>query len=208
MNRASIALAALALLTGCPLPQPLADYPAGSVTPPRILMDQLDPRETVIRVPADCPTAPSWPLAAVLVDTNTDETVTARWFVDYDRRNSARCRFEESEDIPGPGDEVEDPTRREVTPFDFRPYDYPAVLGGGADPRGTGVVHVVELVVSNRFDPEADDAGLCASDVPPERFPFRTADQDGTVQFETQTHRWVFVSEPETGAVPCPTSPP
>ncbi len=34
------ALAALGL-AGCPIPQPLPDYPAGTITPPRILVDEL-----------------------------------------------------------------------------------------------------------------------------------------------------------------------
>ena len=38
MRRFPVAAAALALaLAGCPLPQPLPTYPAGTVTPPRIL---------------------------------------------------------------------------------------------------------------------------------------------------------------------------
>jgi hypothetical protein len=201
VTRASIVTATAVLLAGCPLPQPLPDYPPGSVTPPRILMDVLAPRDTVIRVPADCATAPSWNLTAALVDTNTGETVTARWFVDYERRNSARCRVVASEDIPGPGDQAADPTHRAVAPFRFTPYDFPPVVGSGADPRAAGVVHVVELVVSNRFDPAADEGALCTPDVPESMFPFRTAASDGTVQFETQTYRWVFVTEQ---GVACP----
>ena len=201
MNRASIAASALVLLAGCPLPQPLPEYPPGSVTPPRILMDELSYRESVIRVPADCAASPSWDLTAALVDTNAAETVTARWFVDYDRRNSSRCRVAASEDIPGPGEEVEDPTRRTVSPFRFVPYDYPAVIGATGDDRGAGVVHVVELVVSNRFDPAADQGALCTPAIPDSTFPFRTAAREATVQFETQTYRWIFVSEP---SLPCP----
>lgn len=197
MTRATFAAAALALLAGCPLPQPLPEYPPGSVTPPRILMDQITYRDTVIAVPANCPTAPSWDLAAALVGTNTTETVTARWFVDYDRRNSARCRYEAFEDILGPGDQAPNPTRRAVAPFRFVPYDY----ARGGDPRAAGVLHVVELVVSNRFDPAADAGSLCNPDVAPETFPYRTPAHDVTVQFETQTYRWVFVSE---SGLPCP----
>jgi hypothetical protein len=206
MNRIVPAAAALALLAGCPLPQPLADYPAGTVTPPRILMDQLTPREAVIRVPAGCTgAAPSWDLHASLVDTNVDEAVTARWFVDYDPTNSARCAPAVPQSvIEGPGQQAQDPTHRAVPAYRFAPYDHSAVLGGGASASAPGVVHVVELVVSNRFDAAADDMALCVpgSTAP---FAFRTAARDGTVQFETQTYRWVFVSEPASVAgVPCP----
>lgn len=200
MNRSSTAAAALALLlAGCPLPQPLPDYPPGAVTPPRILMDQLSPREAVVRVPVGCAVAPSFDLQASLVDTNASETVTARWFVDYDRRNSNLCRIRAAEDIRGPGDQAPDPTRRTVAPFRFRPSDYPGVLAGG-------VVHVVELVVSNSFDPAADgDAGtLCTTDVAEDLFPFRTAVRDATVQFETQTYRWVFVNDAAEPCLPGP----
>jgi len=204
VTRTPITAAALVLLlAGCPLPQPLPSYPPGSVTPPRIVMDALSPRESVIRVPAHCPTPPSWNLAAALVDANTGETVTARWFVDYDRRSTAFCNFEAFEDIPGPGDEGEDPTQRVVRPYRFVPYDHPAILGG-SDPRGAGVVHVVELVVSNRYDPTMDDTALCAPEIEDSVFPFRTAARDGQVQFETQTYRWIFVSEPPSEGVPCP----
>lgn len=208
MTRTSTAAAALVLLlAGCPLPQPLPDYPPGSVTPPRILMDGLTPRETVIRVPAGCAVAPSWELSAALVDTNTAETVTARWFVDYDPRNSARCAPAAPQTvIEGPGDGVPDPTQRHVPPYRFRPYDHAAVLGGGAHPAAEGVVHVVELVVSNRFDAAADFTELCAPDLEAAS-PFRTAVRDGTVQFETQTYRWVFVSEAPSNDVACPQPP-
>jgi hypothetical protein len=204
VTRAPIAAALALLLAGCPLPQPLPDYPPGAVTPPRILMDQLDRRETVVRVPAGCSTAPTYVLAATLVDPNTNEAVTARWFVDYDPRNTARCAPAQPQSvIQGPGDEAPDPTLRQVPPYTFRPYDHAAVLGAGTHPAAAGVVHVVELVVSNRFDAAADRTDLCVEDAPIP-FPFRTAVVDGSVQFETQTYRWVFVSEPPSSTLPCP----
>ncbi len=203
MTRARIAAALVLLLAGCPLPQPLPDYPPGAVTPPRILMDQLDLREAVIRVPAGCNPAPAYALAATLVDPNTSEPVTARWFVDYDPRNSARCQPAQPQSvIQGPGDDAPEPTLRQVPPYLFRPYDHPAVLGGGTSQTGAGVVHVVELVVSNRFDDEADRTEHCFEGSPTP-FPFRTAVGNGSVQFETQTYRWVFVSE----NLPCPVAP-
>ncbi|HYD39197.1 MAG TPA: hypothetical protein VEB43_00075 [Anaeromyxobacter sp.] len=206
MTRAPIAAVVL-LLAGCPLPQPLPDYPPGAVTPPRILMDHLERREAVIRVPAGCSPAPSYVLAATLVDPNTSEAVIARWFVDYDPRNSARCDPAQPQTvIQGPGDDAPDPTLRQVPAYPFRPYDHPAVVGGGTYPAGAGVVHVVELVVSNRFDAAADRTDLCVEGSPTP-FPFRTAVADGNVQFETQTYRWVFVSEPPSSSLPCPEAP-
>ncbi len=199
-----LAVAVLALLSGCPLPQPLPEYPKGTVTPPRILMDDITHRDTVIRVPAGCgDPKPSYDLSASLVDNDTSEPVTARWFVDYDRHNSARCvEATAQEVIAGPGDGAADPTHREVRPYHFVPYDHPAYVGNAGDPAGVGVVHVVELVVSNRFDEAADSNALCVPDATGP-LPFRTPANDGGVQFETQTYRWVFVSE-APGEVTCP----
>jgi hypothetical protein len=52
-----------------------------------------------------------------------------------------------------------------------------------------GTVRVVDLVVSNGFDPRLE--------LP---LPMRTP----LPGFETQVHRWVFVLVPESPAVPCP----
>jgi len=206
VNRALVAAAALLLvLAGCPLPQPLPNYPAGTVTPPRILMDPLAQPQSAIRVPAGCTgTAPSYDLDAQLVDNNTSETVTARWFVDYDRTNSARCAPATPEDvITGPGDQAKDPTRRSVPPYRFAPYDHDPVLGG-SDPGAPGVVHVVELVVSNRFEAAVDEVSLCTPDVAAGIYPFRMPASEGGVHFETQTYRWVFVNVPQSASDPCP----
>jgi len=206
VNRALVTGAALlTLLAACPLPQPLPSYPAGTVTPPRILMDPLMQPQSAILVPSSCTgTAPAYDLQAQLVDANTTETVTARWFVDYDQRNSARCAPAKPEDvITGPGDQAADPTRRDVPPYHFAPYDHDPVLGG-PDPSGPGAIHVLELVVSNRFDATDDDVGLCTSAVPAQTFPFRTPASQGGVHFETQVYRWVFVNVPASASVPCP----
>lgn len=203
MTRALVPGAALlVLLAGCPLPQPLADYPKGTVTPPRILMDGIVHPESAVLVPAACPrTAPSYDLGAELVDTNTSESVTARWFVDYDRQNSARCAPAIPEEvIPSPGEGASNPTQRQVSPYHFVPYDHDPVLGG-SDRAAAGVVHVVELVVSNSFDVSADDVALCAAGVAD--FPFRTPASSGGVSFETQVYKWVFVNV-ASAAVTCP----
>lgn len=206
MNRALVAGAALlVLLAGCPLPQPLPDYPAGTVTPPRIVMDPLVQPQSATRVPAGCTgTAPIYALEAQLVDNNTSETVTARWFVDYDRQNSAHCAPVVPEEvITGPGDQAQDPTLRSVAPYYFAPYDHDAVLGG-TDRTGPGVVHVIELVVSNQFDAAADDVSLCSSGATGDVYPFRAPASENGVHFETQIYRWVFVTVPASASVPCP----
>ncbi len=206
MNRALVAAAAtLLLLAGCPLPQPLADYPAGTVTPPRILMDPLNQPQSTLLVPAGCSgAAPGYDLGAELVDNNTGETVTARWFVDYDRQNSARCVPAAPEEvITGPGDQAQDPTRRKVSPYHFAPYDHDPATGG-TDPAAPGVVHVVELVVSNRFDATADEVALCNPGVPADTYPFRMPASENGVHFETQIYRWVFVNVAPSSVVACP----
>ncbi len=206
MNRALLAgVALLTLLAGCPLPQPLPSYPAGTVTPPRILMDALAQPQSTVRVPAGCTTtAPGYDLGAQLVDNDTSETVTARWFVDYDRENSARCAPAVPENvITGPGDQSADPTRRSVPAYHFAPYDHVSVLGD-PDPTAAGVVHVVELVVSNRFDATDDDVALCTPAVAAAIYPFRVPATEGSVHFETQTYRWVFVNVPQSASLPCP----
>ncbi|HVO21340.1 MAG TPA: hypothetical protein VMU15_18910 [Anaeromyxobacter sp.] len=208
MNRALAALAAaLSLLTGCPLPQPLADYPKGTVTPPRILMDSIAYPDPVVAVPAGCTvTAPSYDLTGTLVDSNTSETVVVRWFVDYDRQNSARCAPVVPETpIQGPGDSSSSPTQRAVhPPYHFAPYDHEAVVGTVGTPDAVGAIHVVEMVVSNNFDTGVDDVALCNPDTPATTFPFRTPATSGGVTFETQTYRWVFVNVEPSAAVPCP----
>jgi hypothetical protein len=175
------------------------------VTPPRILMDSLMQPRSPTLVPSSCTaTAPAYDLQAALVDANTGEPITARWFVDYDQQNSARCPPAKPEDvITGPGDQAADPTRRTVPPYHFAPYDHDPVLGG-PDPAAPGVIHVVELVVSNQFDAASDLVSLCTPAIPTTTFPFRTpASQDG-VHFETQVYRWVFVNVPASASVPCP----
>jgi hypothetical protein len=82
-----------------------------------------------------------------------------------------------------------DPVSGAERPFVFRPYQHlpaPGTSGPVALPHaGAGAVRVVELVVSNGFDPNAI--------APPAPLPYRTP----LVGFETQVHRWVFVTVPQ-----------
>ncbi len=185
------AFAAVALLAGCPLPQPLSEYPTGQpVTPPRVLTSAIrvaaaPETESFIRVPASCPgPAPTYDLSATLYDLTT-EIVQARWFVDYDPANElASSPVGGTHDISPPVDPLV--FSRPVSPFTFNPYDFAAPPGTGSytDHESAGIVHVVELVVSNGFDPAADTFPAPAG-VP---LPFRTA----KTGFETQVYRWVF----------------
>jgi hypothetical protein len=203
------ALAALAL-AGCPLPQPLPDYPKGTITPPRIVMDAIKvdgeaaDAHPMVLVPAGCPAGhtPSYSLSATLVDANTLEQVEARWFVDY---------------VPGyPADTVRPLPRppspylvppsstatdlsRTVPSFIFAPYDFQPLgaLGGSLSNVSAGVVHVVELVVSNGFDPAGNPPGAAAD--PPFRGP--------APGFETQVYRWTFVNV-DPGIAGNPSCPP
>jgi hypothetical protein len=200
--RTAVAIAVSAALAGCPIPQPLPDYPAGTaVTPPRIVVDKIANGETVVRVPAGCATHPAFNLDAMLIDVNTIEIVRARWFVNYDPANSSRYRPTDQADIPGVN--VNPPvTDRTVPTFVFAPYDFPTVdptFGGTGGVAGT--VQLVELVVSNGFDPSADGVGAA--------LPYRTP----LAGFETQVYRWTFLTVPESppgcnagdvGCVRCP----
>jgi hypothetical protein len=216
------ALAASVALAGCPLPQPLPDYPAGTITPPRILVDAIavdgvpSNAQAVVLVPASCPgPEPTYPLTAEIYDTNTLEQVEARWFVNYSPSQLVYYTAWQSDTIPPDPDPLvltrtvppRDPDTGEERPFQFRPYDYrpPAGAPAGVGPKypEAGIVRVAELVVSNGFDPDAvepPDAAL------PQRTPLPG--------FETQVYRWVFLTVPESvgscaagdpGCVKCPT---
>jgi len=189
------AIAASAALAGCPLPQPLPDYPAGTITPPRILATTTTrPSESIIPVPASCPgTAPAYELGArIFYQDNV--TVEARWFVDYKKDVASRYGIRNTNrEVPADPDPLV--LERVVPGFTFQPYDYPPPqeLGAGSDWKAAGVVHVVELVVSNGFDPSPTVAE-------PNRTPAVT---DGAARFEIQTYRWVFVNvSPPPGCTP------
>lgn len=182
------ALAAAAALVGCPLPQPLPDFPAGTVTPPRILAATTGSSASIILVPAGCATAPVFDLAARIFYLD-NRLVEARWFVDYRKDVAIRTLIQNTNrEVPANPDPLI--LERDVPPFEFHPYGYPAPeeLGSFASPSAPGIVHVVELVVSNGFDPN-----------PAAPEPNRTpAVIDGAARFEIQTYRWVFVHVPES----------
>jgi hypothetical protein len=164
-------------------------------------------------VPAGCATPPEYSLTANLYDANNIETVEARWFVNYDASQRTYYIPAQSDPIPPdpdplvltrvvpPNAETGDPQ-----PFLFRPYDHPPANGMppavGPPYVEAGVVRVVELVVSNGFDPTALEW--------PESSLPRRAVLPG---FETQVYRWVFVTVAENagtcspgqaGCVKCP----
>ncbi len=210
MRRSTVAaIATTIVLAGCPLPQPLPTYPAGTVTPPRVLAASTSAGvNSILPVPASCPTAPVYDLDARIYYQDS-VAVEARWFVDY-RTGTA---YQQRQNIQNPVREVPpDPNQlileRQVPTFSFGPYGFaaPSELGNVAA-SAPGVVHVVELVVSNGFAAPPDDAEQ------PNRTPGTTA--DGTSQFEIQTYRWTFVNVPEDpgagctpGALGCPICPP
>jgi hypothetical protein len=187
VRRAAAAVAGALLVAGCPIPQPLPDYPPGTITPPRVVVDDsvssVSEPATVIKVPSGCPTSPTFALGAPLRDSNTIETIVVRWFVNYDPADGFARAIQHEQQI----DEVDpaDPTRRTAAPWTFSPYEYGAA--NGLDPRDAGALHVVDMVVSNGFHP----AGPL-----PNRSP--------APGFEVQLYRWVFLNVPESGAVPCP----
>jgi hypothetical protein len=149
----------------------------------------------IIFVPSGCvTTAPAYKLAASVSDTNTIESIEARWFVNYDPRYQSNYNY-----LKPPSSAIApnaDTTNliRPVPVFTFEPYDFgpspgaPSVTHNAPFP-DQGILRVVELVVSNGFDPDP------ATSLP-NRKPLPT--------FETQTYRWVFLSVPESSAVPCP----
>lgn len=213
MRRAALApiAAAWLLLAGCPLPQALPEYTAGTITPPRILVDEIATSDLgvtgaagdgnpIVFVPADCTTAPVFTLSARVVDTNNTETIDSRWFVNYDPRVTTNRTWVQEVTIASNADATN--LVRNVPPFAFAPYDFgpapraPAV-SPQASPTGTswypqpGILRIVELVVSNGFDPSVVATAPLANRAP-------------MTSFETQVYRWIFLSVPESASVPCP----
>jgi hypothetical protein len=202
VRRAALAAAAALTLAGCPLPQPVPDYPAGTtITPPRILVDRIvvggfaANTLPVILVPAGCPTEPVYPLGALVSDT-TNRAFDARWFVSYDAEWNYEPELVDTV-LPDPNPLVltrtvppPDPETGAERPFVYRAYYHLPPRGAPQPTSGPpygepGLLRVVELVVSNGFD---------ADTVAPRNRAPRTA-------FETQVYRWTFLTvAPSTGA--------
>jgi hypothetical protein len=203
------ALTAAILLVGCPIPQPLpGSSPGEPKTPPRVIVDdtvrQVSPPDPIVRVPSGCATAPTFQMQAWIRNVDTAETVVARWFVDYDLARQPSVVPQQEDEIAAPANTSSDPTLRQVPTFRFPPYQYASPLGtGGGNGAVAGAVHVVELVVSNGFDPSSD--AVTAT------LPYRKP----SLGFEVQLYRWVFVTVPPSdpsctgdGCVLCPTAAP
>ncbi len=185
MRRDAVALAVALLLAGCPIPQAVPDYSAGPVTPPRIVVDnsttQIAYPATVIRVPAGCAAHPTFDLSTELRDSDTVESIQARWFVNYDLANGFSQTPQHQQTILDV--DSNDPTLRRTDTWTFDPYAYPSYTGGVGS--ADGALHVVELVVSN---------GFSGGGPLPNRSP--------AAGFEVQLYRWVFLNAPEP--VGCP----
>lgn len=194
----SILFGLVALATGCPLPQPLVDVSASSpISPPRIIVDDLthlvQPQGTLVRVPVGCPTPQSFNMQANLRDLNTTEVDTARWFVNYDPTNQDTIRYVE-DDIGAPPTSAVDITLRQTAVYLFTPAEWPPEpgTGDGVNSDSPGALHVVELVVSNGFDPAATT--YPASSLP---------NREPLAGFEVQEFRWVFLGVAQSDTVVC-----
>jgi hypothetical protein len=204
VKRAVLLLAALGL-AGCPLPQPLPDYPAGTITPPRILVQTVLPTsEAVIRVGTGCATSgtnePSFEMTAQLFDQNNIEQVVARWFVNYDSADlQSQTPVGGDQQVPPSPDTTVFTRVLPDQPFGraagFHPFQWPPPQQTGtlvATPYNEpGTIRVVELLVSNSFKPE----------------PSTPKYREPNPNFEVQLYRWVFLLVPGTencGAHPLP----
>jgi hypothetical protein len=156
-------------LTACPLPQPLAEVArtadGGTVSTPIILPETALPTGAIVPVQTDCDPSAKFTLSATVEDIDTEELVEARWFLDYGTDHAVLL----GDDFVQAADDPSDP-RRAVTPIVFQPYAY------GLPPDVE--IHVVELVISNRFRPLDDPT-------PPLQ---RAAEPP----FLTQSYRWTF----------------
>ncbi len=185
-----VLLAAAAALVGCPLPQPLPDYPPGTVTPPRIVVDDsvttISQPGTIVRVPAPCSNAPSFALDAQIREPqDIVRPITVRWFVNYDASDGLRRQptSEETVSAAVPGD----PTLRDVSAWTFYPYGYSYDSITTAQGDAAGAIHIVELVISDGFYTPDNEAPL----------PYRSPEHG----HEVQVYRWVFFND---SSVPCP----
>ena len=181
MRRDTVALAGALLLAGCPIPQAVPEL-EGAVAPPRIVManstTQIAYPATVIPVASGCAAHPTFDLSTELRDSVTDESIQARWFVNYDLANGFSQTPQHQQTISVV--DSNDPTLRRTDTWTFDPYAYPSYTGGVGS--ADGALHVVELVVSN---------GFSGGGPLPNRSP--------AAGFEVQLYRWVFLNAPEPG---------
>lgn len=155
-------------LAACPIPQPLAEVArsadGGAVSTPIILPDSAQPGDSVVLVRNDCGPSAQFALSATVEDLDTDESVEARWFLDW-RPDAPGLVADDP--VPASGDPSN--AQRLIAPFVFRPF---------ALARPTPSLDIVDVVVSNGFLPLGDPTQ-----------PFQRA---AAPPFVTQTHRWVF----------------
>ena len=120
MRRAALLVAAALplALAACPLPQPLAEVArtadGGAVSTPIILPETALPAETTVLVSPDCIPAPQFVLSATVEDLDTDESVDARWFVDWQPDKPGLL---EDDPVPASGD----PSDPEYQKSDLQP---------------------------------------------------------------------------------------
>jgi hypothetical protein len=168
----SFAVVVALALGACFLPQPVPEVArtvdGGTVSIAILLAETAQPSEATVLVRPDCP-APGaqFTLSATVDDTNTDEAVEARWFVDYSPAHPTLLRVDAVNASGDPNDAL-----RPLTPLVFTPYVF-----------GTTVpVHVVEVVVSNNFFPLNDPT-----------LPFN---RSAPAPYVTQVYRWTFQYDP------------
>ena len=191
MNRpAALLLAALPWLAGCPIPQPLAEVSktaGGTVTPPRIVVEAaaagtVGTLDGVVPYDPTCtgPPPPKFTVRVAVIDDNTEEVASFRWFEDYQQTGStANPLYVGTESLPPPT--VQPLNRRPVPDLSYWP-------SAGISPATGTTSHLLELVVSNGFAPVTN----------PPATPINRAPAPG---YEVQVFRWLFV--PGAGA-PCP----
>jgi hypothetical protein len=170
--RAAAAAVALALLPGCPLPQPLPSVNAtpGTVgAPPRVVTSSMSPGGTFVAV---CATGETFAVTAAVVADRTDESVEARWFVDYDPSPAVRRIGYDPASGPLP------------IPADATQTERPARLEHTTSVSAGHPIEILELVVAYGFAAE----GPATSELPG-RTPAPGEDTD--------VARWVFRLEPE-----------
>jgi hypothetical protein len=154
-----------ALLAGCPLPQSIPSS-VGNGPGLQIVFELMSPRTTFIDIAKGCPSRPTFTLRGSLSDVDLTEHIEARWFADYDPISSYGILREDTDVLDGNGVAV----LRPLPDFVYAPSDW---AGPGY------AVHVVEVVVSNGFDPRPNQLELA--------MPNRTPSSG-----QSQSFRWVF----------------